>query len=59
MQQIPSNYKIVFERCKRCKGFYIPDAPDDWGTHVYQVCNPCWSVVCDILRPKNIIHGKE
>ena len=47
---------ILKTQCKRCKEWYIPDAPDDWGTHMYQVCNPCWSVVCGILRPKNIIH---
>ena len=30
-------------KCQACGEWYSPDAPDDWGTHLIELCGPCYT----------------
>jgi hypothetical protein len=30
-------------KCQSCGEWYSPDAPDDWGLHLVELCNPCFA----------------
>jgi formylmethanofuran dehydrogenase subunit E len=30
-------------KCQSCGEWYSPDAPDDWGTHLIELCGPCYT----------------
>ena len=30
-------------KCQACGTWYTPDAPDDWGTHLIELCNSCYT----------------
>ena len=30
-------------KCQSCGEWYTPDAPDDWGLHLVELCNPCFA----------------
>jgi hypothetical protein len=30
-------------KCQACGEWYTPDAPDDWGLHLIELCNSCYS----------------
>jgi hypothetical protein len=30
-------------KCQACGEWYTPDAPDDWGTYLIELCNSCYT----------------
>ena len=30
-------------KCQSCGEWYPPNAPDDWGTHLVELCNLCYA----------------